>query len=153
MPQPTFYSMPYLGQQFRRKHNATDAQEGFIVALETGGTFQRDGVSVPDWTATLQYGPETYVHFNARTPITPNAAQWLPVPTEEVLQRYGDVFGPLTQRLSILEGVVKQIADHLDALGEAPAANVHVLQPTRIEETPEAPVAEANPLRRRRGAG
>lgn len=182
MPLPTeFYEKPYYGQQFRRRQNATDYQDGAIVGLTVeGGTFQRDGQAVEDWSAVIQYGQDSYAYINARTPLPANAAMWRPVPADEVLARYGGGYETVAQRLDALEGVLTQLADQVDvlsdrvsSLAETQAPPVLVLKPSRIEETPTAAdlhlvgdspglleaqavasqTTEINPVRRRRGTG
>jgi hypothetical protein len=166
MPPIQFYQKPYYGQQFRRKQNQTDYQDGAIVGLHVrGGTFKRDGIEVEDWSATIQYGQQEYAYINARTPIVSGADQWLPVPDEEVLSRFGPGYEALRQRVDVLQGVLTQVAGQVDVLAErvmllaetasaGPPAQVEALHLVG-EPSAEAPVevAPSNPVRRRRGTG
>lgn len=164
MPPTQFYQKPYYGQQFRRKQNQTDYQDGAIVGLSvSGGTFQRDGIAVEDWSATIQYGQQEYAYINARTALVPNASQWLPIPDEEVLSRHGAGYEALLARVDMLQGVLTQVAGQVDVLAErvmllaetAPTPSVEELRLVE-DPAPEASSAESaatNPVRRRRGTG
>ena len=169
MPEVThtrrFYERPHMGQTFRRQQSGTEYQDGHVVGVYVNGTYERDGATVEEWFATIQYGTQEEARINSRTELIPGAVQWLPV-VDEAAARFGPGYVVLEKRLDeAYVQIAKLVQDVALALaGPAPAAPPPPVEDTQppgdsggplaVEEAPiELPAVEAPaapPVARRR---